>query len=619
MTHPYRFTRLFAGALLTLTLCASAAQAQVLAPDLFAPAIEADLAPGQARTRLTAARARAYAADVRIVRLPAAARLEALSALTFDVGNGKPLVARRVRFEDRGAVTFTWTGAFADDGGQVLLSFDRGDVVGGIQTREAAYTIEPLGGGLHALVRLDQSMLPECSTPETAPSAVPGLNRNPFEPNAPRFSVSGSASPQTTATIKVLVAYTPAVATASGNVTALVNGAIQAANDVHTNSDVDVVLVKAHQVQVAYTETGAHSTAISRLVNQSDGYMDNLHTLRNQYDADVVVLLSNENDSGSGGQAAGIGVVATGGFAVVEWDLAIGNFTFAHEIGHLVGGHHAYDTDTTPSPYGHGYIYTPGNWRTVMATQGEGGSTIRIGYWSSPDKLYGGVPMGTASYNDDARVWRERASTVADFRTDTPPPTPLSVSINGPSALEFKQVGTWTASAAGGGGGTLAYAWYERAAGGPTWFYTGVTASTYTVTMGTNDFELRVDATKGTQSASATKYVTYGSGCGGCLKASPDGLALVPDAYGIDAPRPNPFGARTELRFALPEPARVRLAVYDVLGREVAVLTDGDVPAGTHTSRFEAGSLAPGVYVYRFEARGASRTFVRSGTVTRLR
>lgn len=41
------------------------------------------------------------------------------------------------------------------------------------------------------------------------------------------------------------------------------------------------------------------------------------------------------------------------------------------------------------------------------------------------------------------------------------------------------------------------------------------------------------------------------------------------------------------------------LKVYDVLGREVTVLVDGLVPAGTHRARFDGGALAPGLYFYQ--------------------
>ncbi len=67
---------------------------------------------------------------------------------------------------------------------------------------------------------------------------------------------------------------------------------------------------------------------------------------------------------------------------------------------------------------------------------------------------------------------------------------------------------------------------------------------------------------------------------------------------------PNPFASSSTLRFEQAEPGPVRLAVYDVLGREVAVLFDGPAPAGEHPVRFDAAGLAPGVYVVRMTAGG---------------
>ena len=81
----------------------------------------------------------------------------------------------------------------------------------------------------------------------------------------------------------------------------------------------------------------------------------------------------------------------------------------------------------------------------------------------------------------------------------------------------------------------------------------------------------------------------------------------------LHAPYPNPSAGRTLVRFELPEAAAVRLAVYDVQGREVAVLAEGPRSAGRHTAAFDGGGLAAGVYVCRLEAGGvtAARTFVR--------
>ena len=78
---------------------------------------------------------------------------------------------------------------------------------------------------------------------------------------------------------------------------------------------------------------------------------------------------------------------------------------------------------------------------------------------------------------------------------------------------------------------------------------------------------------------------------------------------------PNPFGSRTAIRFEITSPGPVRLAVYNVLGREVAVLADGRVEAGRHEATFDARGLASGVYVWRLVAGERTET----GRVTLLR
>jgi choice-of-anchor B domain-containing protein len=65
---------------------------------------------------------------------------------------------------------------------------------------------------------------------------------------------------------------------------------------------------------------------------------------------------------------------------------------------------------------------------------------------------------------------------------------------------------------------------------------------------------------------------------------------------------PNPFATAATIRFALEAPTEVRLAVYDVLGREVAVLVDGPLEAGAHVAVFDGRGLPSGTYVYRLTA-----------------
>ena len=72
--------------------------------------------------------------------------------------------------------------------------------------------------------------------------------------------------------------------------------------------------------------------------------------------------------------------------------------------------------------------------------------------------------------------------------------------------------------------------------------------------------------------------------------------ALTLSAY------PNPFLSDLTLSYVLAVPSRVRLAAYDVLGREVAVIADGWRAAGEHQTRFNAEPLPAGLYIVRLEA-----------------
>lgn len=67
---------------------------------------------------------------------------------------------------------------------------------------------------------------------------------------------------------------------------------------------------------------------------------------------------------------------------------------------------------------------------------------------------------------------------------------------------------------------------------------------------------------------------------------------------------PNPFNPSTTLRYDLDEPGTVRLEVYDLTGRRVALLVDGPAPAGRHTAVFNAAGLASGFYIARLTAGG---------------
>ncbi len=88
-----------------------------------------------------------------------------------------------------------------------------------------------------------------------------------------------------------------------------------------------------------------------------------------------------------------------------------------------------------------------------------------------------------------------------------------------------------------------------------------------------------------------------------------------PSAITLYPNYPNPFGAgsasgssRTSISFALPSDMSVRLAVFDVLGREVAVLAEGPHSAGTYRLQFDGKSLPGGLYFVRLETSDSHTT-----------
>jgi len=73
-------------------------------------------------------------------------------------------------------------------------------------------------------------------------------------------------------------------------------------------------------------------------------------------------------------------------------------------------------------------------------------------------------------------------------------------------------------------------------------------------------------------------------------------------SFDLSANYPNPFNPSTTISFSIPEKSFVTLNVYDMLGREVAVLVNEELETGNFEKTFEAGNLASGVYIYRISA-----------------
>jgi hypothetical protein len=76
----------------------------------------------------------------------------------------------------------------------------------------------------------------------------------------------------------------------------------------------------------------------------------------------------------------------------------------------------------------------------------------------------------------------------------------------------------------------------------------------------------------------------------------------IPSAFELEQNYPNPFNPSTNINFSLPVSGNVKLAVYDMLGNEVAVLHEGFQKAGNYSAKFNSSNLASGTYFYRLNA-----------------
>jgi peptidyl-Asp metalloendopeptidase len=280
------------------------------------------------------------------------------------------------------------------------------------------WRIEPAGDGVHRVVELDETRMPECGTkvvhspPATAAEAAPG------------GPGSTKAAPTNSPTVDVLVAYTTAAKNGQGGanaMVALVNLAVTESNQGYANSDVEQRYRLVHLVEmVGYTEVADFVTNLNRFHDNGDGFMDQVHTLRDQFGADACSLILNGTQYC--GVAYGIMGAPSNGFApnafqVTSRTCTTGYYSFSHEFGHLFGAQHdKANAGNAFYPYAYGWRTTSGLWRTVMAYA----PGTRINYWSNPNKTYQGEALGVVNQAENYRALNNNKGASSQWRCAKP-------------------------------------------------------------------------------------------------------------------------------------------------------------------------------------------------------
>lgn len=102
-----------------------------------------------------------------------------------------------------------------------------------------------------------------------------------------------------------------------------------------------------------------------------------------------------------------------------------------------------------------------------------------------------------------------------------------------------------------------------------------------------------------------TKTIISNTGAiGGNLSVN----SSIPSEYSISQNYPNPFNPSTKIDFSLPVDSKVSIRVFDITGKEIAVLVNSVVEAGVHTVNFNASELSSGIYFYTINAGSFTKT-----------
>lgn len=327
------------------------------------------------------------------------------SAETLGIGlfDGRSYKAARSGAEIRALDDQTWRGKIevGNFQGDVVLTFRKGHVAGLIYSPDAIYEIVPRGDK-HFLVELDGSAFPAC-----------GGEIKGEPPNSPETIAATTDSGDR---IDVLVVYTPASkAILGGDAQAATHAqqAIDATNTAYINSKIRQRVRLVHAAEYVYTETASASTDLGNLRSNAG-----VQALRNTHNADMVAMIGEmQGVCGIGYLMGGAGGNQNNAFTATARSCAVGNLSFAHELGHNMGSQHNPENGSNPTfPFGFGH-YVNGSFRTVMSYVDPcpNGCT-RVAYFSNPSVIFNGQPTGTFNARDNARSINNTADTIANYR-----------------------------------------------------------------------------------------------------------------------------------------------------------------------------------------------------------
>lgn len=343
--------------------------------------------------------------------------------LRLPLGNGEEVLADQTRIDSHLGDMVTWVGEIKDSRfSDVFLTYNSGVWHGHIKWEHRTFEIAYGEDDIHLLREVDTNALPP-DHPGNGKDLPVISDKEAVDEASHDHEVDLQVDEVTpeiaadTAVIRLLGAYNTDAKNKAGGTAAIEaqmgTGASQTTT-AFSRGNVDAQMQLVVMREYGYTQnTSSMSTDLGNFRNSSDGNMDDVHTLRDQNQADMTILMVGSTAGGACGvgyllRSSTASVVKSTQFAVVSRTCATSYYSYAHELGHNMGNHH----DPANAGGGGYFSYSTGHFnesarvRTTMSYACPNVSCTRQLYFSNPSVNFSGVPTGVANVSDNSRSLR---------------------------------------------------------------------------------------------------------------------------------------------------------------------------------------------------------------------
>jgi len=501
----------------------------------------------------------------------------------------------------------SWCGFINTDQefGDVNMVIHQDELVAHFSIGTRIFAVTPLGKGLHVFYEVDSSLMPKEDCEEGrepnytyTPSSSPAFKNEDMlrdEFGAPK--ATGECK------IRVLIGFTTSAQGQYTSILAELVNQVNLANAAYDNAQVGFNIELALAYNVGYNETGNLNTDLDRWEFTNDGFMDEVHSNRTLFDADMCALIVND-----GGGLANLSLAYDKTFSVT----GTGNFnvfTFHHELGHNMLCTHDLVNTAEPgtAPYAGYGEPTNGCFRTILAYPAAcgTGSCGRVNVFS---RSVGTYTCGGTAYAKGGSNNRNRDRLVLS-----------KDAINNHTTVGTVQ---WYGSD---------YNWFDQEAihfvAENSLKYASTTTNRWDMFSGSEGSFRASDEVilgEGFWVRSGSTFTAY---LESCTDISPDeaALAVVDPGYDLDQEEitaamaaiptegskffhdltvfPNPFIESTTVQFNFHGDQRVSITLMDILGREMMQIANAaEFTEGQHRVEIQTSDLPTGIYLLTLRA-----------------